>query len=278
MITTINEFRKYNESNNNYKQLVKTDKYAVSVQGNTFRLENIKGRYADDLPYLNITKEQADRYITFLNKYKSETAADVKQLAKIDVFTKFNKMCDTLFENEHELKFPGESEYSDNSDEFNNTQRGYHGFAERKINENIEITYPFTKKSDAINAALDNWHKNADEESLNALEAAMKKEHDIYSLIENNIFIADNYSRMPKIFSVIMDKILNINNTGKFMEETIPTIDSEYFNEQVNIAFYLLLKKYTNMSFDFINDTLLNKLAEALNAYDLDFDDKFIAN
>jgi hypothetical protein len=140
-------------------------------------------------------------------------------------------------------------------------------YIEDTINENTETIYPFTKRSETVEQAMEKWSEGDYDEA--EIENILKQENDIYTLITMNIFIAEKYVSKNDVFCMVMNKILNITDTGQFMKETIATTKSSYHSEKVNIAFYMLLQKYTDKTFDAALNAI-NRLAE-IDSLDMEY-------
>lgn len=93
------------EKESNYKVICKTKEYQLVLLYNTYRVENLKGLYADEVQYIEIPKKLAEWYEEILNEYKDFPKGE-KREGKKDGIIHFNHLNDLDFENEYAEMYP----------------------------------------------------------------------------------------------------------------------------------------------------------------------------
>lgn len=102
MIDKVKNFGQFiNEQNiNGYETIVGTSKYGLVKIHNTYRIENYKGMYKKEVPYVEIPKELADEFMDYLVNYRD------LDLTKTQGKLEFDKYCDNMFDEEHTELYP----------------------------------------------------------------------------------------------------------------------------------------------------------------------------
>jgi hypothetical protein len=83
------------QSNNEYLTIANTLKYGLVKFHNQYRIENYKGLYQKEVPYIEIPEELANQFIDYLINYKDF------EITKIEGKLEFNKYCDNMFTEEY---------------------------------------------------------------------------------------------------------------------------------------------------------------------------------
>lgn len=90
---------------NGYQLLAKSKKYAVVLMHGSFRVENLKGLYPVEVPYVDVPPELADTYLGYLLGWKDEEKG-YKREAKANGTRQFDLECDQMFDDEHTELYP----------------------------------------------------------------------------------------------------------------------------------------------------------------------------
>ena len=102
MIDKVKNFKQsVNEQTiNGYETIAGTTKYSLVKIHNTFRIENIKGMYKKEVPYVEIPKELVEEFTDYLINYRD------LGYSKIEGKLEFDKYCDNMFDEEHTELYP----------------------------------------------------------------------------------------------------------------------------------------------------------------------------
>lgn len=94
---TFNEFM--NEKNT-YDTIAETPKYSLVKAMGGFRIENHKGFYSKQIPYMEIPKQLFEQLLDYLINYKSY------DMTKSEGRKEFYEICDNMFDEEHTELYP----------------------------------------------------------------------------------------------------------------------------------------------------------------------------
>jgi hypothetical protein len=79
---------------------MKTSKYELIAIRGGYRVENIKGMYKTEVPYVEIPRELFEEFLDYLVNFK-----DI-ELTKAEGKLEFDRLCDTMFDEEHTELYP----------------------------------------------------------------------------------------------------------------------------------------------------------------------------
>jgi len=89
-----------NKESSGYETIVSTIKYGLVKINDIYRVENYKGMYKKEVPYIEIPKELADEFMEYLVNYRD------LEISKREGILGFNNYCNNMFDEEHTELYP----------------------------------------------------------------------------------------------------------------------------------------------------------------------------